>query len=41
VSPSGIALSITELKENDYILARIDTMGRHVGAEISAKVVER
>jgi len=41
VSPSGIPLSITELKANDYILAKIDTIGRHVGAKISAKVVER
>ncbi len=41
VSPSGIPLSITELKANDYILARIDTAGRHLGAKISAKVVER
>ncbi len=41
VSPSGLPVPVTELKANDYILARIDTIGRHVGAEISAKVVER
>jgi 3-dehydroquinate synthase II len=41
VSPSGIPLSITELRANDYILARIDTTGRHIGMKISAKVVER
>lgn len=41
VSPSGIPLSITELRANDYILARIDTIGRHIGVKISAKVVER
>jgi 3-dehydroquinate synthase II len=41
VRPNGIPLSATEVNIGDKILAKVETVGRHVGTIIQSTVDER
>lgn len=41
VSPQGKAISITDLKKGDKVLARIEASGRHFGMKVEETLIER
>lgn len=41
VSPDGKAVSVTNLKQGDKVLAHIEKAGRHFGMQVEETLIER